>query len=215
MSRLTTVTVGPLASASANNICTSQTTAGAANLTINGSLASGGVATLDKPRRVLITDGGNDGSITFTLYGTDWNGTQCSETLQGTNGSTIYSTYDYATITQITTSGATSGSGVTVGTNGIASSRPIFLDTYGFAPVALQVDVTGSVNYTVQQSLNNPNSIGYPNVNWINSPDANVVGSTLAQQSNYAYAPFITRILLNSGTGSVTFSVIQHASPSL
>jgi hypothetical protein len=213
MSRLIVVTVGPLQAASANNICLSQTTAGAANLLINGSLASGGVATLDKPRRVLITDGGNDSGITFTLFGTDWNGSPCSEVLQGTSGSTVASTYDYATITRIATSGATSGSGVTVGTNGVASSRPVFLDPYGYATVSLQVVVTGTVNYTIQQTLDDPNSIGFPAVTWVNSSDSAVVAATATAQSNYAFAPYMTRVTLNSGSGSVVYTIIQSASP--
>ena len=48
------VTVGPLASAVANNICTSQTPTAA--LTLNGSLVTGGVAYLDTPRRILFTE---------------------------------------------------------------------------------------------------------------------------------------------------------------
>jgi hypothetical protein len=215
MSLPISVTVGPLQTASANNICLSQTTAGAADLTLNGSLVSGGVATMDTARRALITSAGDDSGITFTITGTDWNGTPCSETLTGVSGSTVQSLYDYVTITSIATSGATSGSGVTVGTSGVASSRPIFLDSYGFGTVAMQIDVTGTVDYTVQQSLNDPNILGFTSVDWINSPDSNVVNSSLAQQSNYAYAPLIVRIVLNSGTGSVRFTIIQHASPSV
>jgi len=37
-----------------NGICTQQTITGAANAVINGSLASGGVATLDVPRNVIV-----------------------------------------------------------------------------------------------------------------------------------------------------------------
>ena len=216
MSRVIRVKVGPLATASANNICLSQTTAGAASLTLNGTLVNAaGVAVLDVPRRVLVTNLGNDAGITFKLYGTDWNGTICSEVLTGTNGLTVYSLYDYATITAITTSGATSASGVTVGTNGLASSRPISLDSYGFGTVAMQVNVTGAANYTIQQSLDSAYPTGYTSIVWINSPDTNVVNSTLSQQTNYAYAPHLVRINLNSGTGSVALAVIQHASPSI
>ena len=39
------VTVGPLDAADDNGIAQSQTTAGAADLTLNGALVSGGVAT--------------------------------------------------------------------------------------------------------------------------------------------------------------------------
>ena len=61
------VTVGPLDAADDNGIAQSQTTAGAADLTLNGALVSGGVATFDSPRQVIITSGGNDTGVTFTI----------------------------------------------------------------------------------------------------------------------------------------------------
>ena len=60
------VTVGPLDAADDNGIAQSQTTAGAADLTLNGALVSGGVATFDSPRQVIITSAGNDTGVTFT-----------------------------------------------------------------------------------------------------------------------------------------------------
>ena len=107
------VTVGPLTSASANNIALSQTVTGASSVVLNGSLVSGGVATLDTPRQVLITNVGNDSGITFTVTGTTFYGNTVSQTVQGTSGSTVATTVDFATVTSITTSGSTSVSGIT------------------------------------------------------------------------------------------------------
>lgn len=208
-----TVVVGPLATASANNIATSQTPLAAGNLTINGALASGGVATLDVARRVLFTPAGAEGTNTtiWTVYGTDWNGNSISEAVAGVNNpSTTYTLYDYKTVTRIAVNKAQAGA-VTVGTNAIASSRPIFLDTFAPAPTAIQVTVSGTVNYTVRQSLDDPNTIsgGYPSVTWVSHPDTSLVAATATAQGNYAYIPRVTQILLNSGTGTVTMTVIQ------
>ena len=63
------VTVGPLASASANAICLSQTPSGAGNLTLNGALVASGVATMDKSRRVLVTTSPNSESFRFSCIG--------------------------------------------------------------------------------------------------------------------------------------------------
>lgn len=207
------VTVGPLAAASANNIALSQTPGGAGNLTLNGSTVSGGVATLDVPRRGLFTPAGAEGtnSTIWTIYGTDWNNNNVSETVTGVNNpSTVATIYDYKTITQIAVNKAQVGA-VTVGTNTVASSRPIFLDNFAPAPTALQVSVVGTVNYTVRQSLDNPNTItgGYVSVVWVNHPDSTVVAATATAQANYAYLPRIVDIQLNSGTGSVTLTAIQ------
>lgn len=210
-----TVTVGPLASAGANNIALSQTPVAAGNLTLNGSLASGGVATLDTPRRVLFTPAGAEAtnSTIWTVYGTDWNNNSVSETVVGVNNpSTVQTVYDYKTVTRIAVNKAQAGA-VTVGTNGVASSRPIFLDTFAPAPTAIQVTVTGTVNFTVRQSLDNPNTLsgGYTAVTWVNHPDSALVGATATVQGNYAYLPCIVDILLNSGTGTVTLTATQAA----
>lgn len=208
-----TVTIGPLASASANNIALSQTVTGAANVTINGALASGGVATLDNPRRVLITNVGNDSSITFTVYGTTFSGASVSETLQGTSGSTVASTVDFATVTRIATSGSTSASGITVGTNGVAGSSWVRLDSWADAQTAIQCNATGTVNYTVQVTMDDPNSPTNPvdlnAITWLNSNDTDAVTAIGDIFTNFDWTPTFARILLNSGSGSVSATFAQ------
>lgn len=202
------VTVGPSLASTANSIATSQTPLAAGNLTLTSSPFK-----LTTPQRILFTPVGaeaTNGTI-WTVSGTDWNGNTVTETVNGTNApTTAQSLYDYSTVTQIAVNKAQAGA-VTVGTNGVGSSRPIFLDTFAPAPTSLQVDVTGTVNATVQQSLNDPNSIvgGFASVNWDNHPDPNLVGLNSNVEGNYAYLPRIVRILLNSGSGSVTLTVIQ------
>jgi hypothetical protein len=221
MSRLIQATVGPLATAAANNIALTQTPLAAGNLTLNGALVVGGVASLDLPRHVIVTSAGNDSTVTFTAYGTDFSGQALvASTLGAAIGAADFGV-SFATVSRITTSAATAAA-VTVGTNTVADSRPIFLDPFGFAPTSIQVNVVGTVNYTVRQSLDNPNGatgfgvpLGMANVNWLDHPDLNVVAATTTKQSNYAYIPTICKVVLNSGTGSVTLEVIQAASPSI
>ena len=207
------VTVGPLAAASANNIALSQTTAGAANLTINGGLASGGVATLDVPRRVLITNVGNDSAITFTVYGTWMGGQTISETLQGTSGSTVATTVDFKTVTRIAVSGATSVSGVTVGTNGVAGSSWVRLDSWANAQTAIQCNATGTVNYTVQVTMDDPNDptdpVSIVNTTWLNTNDTDAITAIGDVFTNFDWTPTYARILLNSGTGTVSGTFAQ------
>ena len=206
------VTVGPLTAASANNIATAQTISGASSVAINGALASGGVATLDTPRRVLITSVGNDSGITFTVTGITFALAPVSETVTGTNASAVATNTDFAKVTSIVTSGSTAAN-ITVGTNGVAGSQWVFLDQWSIPYTAIQCNVTGTVNYTVQQTLDDPNSATYPvtipNVTWVNSNDPNVVAATTTQQTNYIFPPMFARVLLNSGTGSVTSSFNQ------
>jgi hypothetical protein len=106
---------------------------------------------------------------------------------------------------------------VTVGPNaaGGTSSSFIRLDEYAFPQIALQVVVSGSVNYTVQQTLDDPNSPTDPvasgSMTWFDHADSNLVATTTSAQGNYAYPPTFTRVVINSGTGSVTFKVTQAA----
>jgi hypothetical protein len=207
------VTVGPLAAASANAICLSQTPAVAGALTLNGALVTGGVAVLDKARRVLITCAGNESTRTFTIVGTSSSGNSLTETITGPNATTAQSVLDYKTVTSITISGAAAGA-ITVGTSGVASSRWVRLDGWAFAQVGLQVDVSGTINYTVQQTFDDPNDptnpIAAANVIWLNSTDSGVVAKDVDAQSFYAYAPTFIRITANSGTGSARLTAIQY-----
>jgi hypothetical protein len=210
-----TVTVGPLAAASANNIALSQTTAGAANLTLNGSTVTGGVAILDKPRRILVTNAGDDSTLTFTVYGTWFDGQAISEVLQGTNAGTVATTLDFATVTRIAASGATSVSGVTVGTNGVAGSRWVRFDDFAPGQITVQCDVSGTVNYSVQTTLEDPNDpfspVAIGSVTWLDALDANLVSESTAKSGYIAYAPAYARVLLNSGSGSASAILLQSS----
>ena len=76
-----------------------------AALTIGGALASGGSVTLDHARKVTITSSGNDSSISFTIVGTDVNGDDQTEELDGANAGTATSSNYFLTIASITAVG--------------------------------------------------------------------------------------------------------------
>lgn len=205
-----TVTVGPLATAVANNIALSQTPT--TTFTLNGSLVVSGVAVLDVARRVLFTPAGNESANTFTVVGTDAAGNTITDVVAGGNATATYSALDFKTVTSITLKNGAAGA-ITVGTNGVASSPWVRLDNWAFPQISIQCNVTGTVNYTVQQTLDDPNSPTDPVapylVTWVNSSDTAVVGATSTVQSNYAFVPIFARVLLNSGTGSVTARFVQ------
>jgi len=206
-----TVSVGPLASASATNVRTASGVLAAGAVTLNGSLVSDGVATFDTPRRVLFTTTADETTKTVTLTGTNWSGNPISETITLVNNSTVASVLDYKTLPSVVSSAALTGN-LSIGTNGVAASPWVFLDPWAQGNVAMQFDVTGTVNYTIQSTLNDPNDPTNPvasaDVAWIPSNDAAAVGATASIQTNFLFAPRYARILLNSGSGSVrgTFS---------
>jgi hypothetical protein len=72
----------------------------------------------------------------------------------------------------------------------------------------------GTVNYTVQGTMDDPNqawgTAPLPSaVNWINSGDAAAVGATASIATNFLFSPTYARVLLNSGSGSVTATFAQ------
>lgn len=210
--RATTLTVGPLVAASANNIALSQTPSGA--FTLNGSTAG----VLDTARRVLFTQAASESGKTYTIVGTDANGTAQTEVLSAAaSATTVQSNLDFATVTSARISTAATGA-ITIGTNGVASSRWMRMDEFASPSATLQCTVTGTVNYTVQQSMQDPNSptnsvLPYL-VTWLDHPDPNVVGSTVSWASYYNNSPLWTRILLNSGTGSAAAVIAQSGAVS-
>jgi len=205
--RPVTVTVGPLATPSANNISLSQTPTAAAGFAINGSLASGGIATLDKPRRVLFTPTGNESANTFTVVGTNASNMLQTEIIVGSNAANFFTNLDFKTVSSIRLT-ANASAAITVGTNSVASSPWVRLDDYALSQVAVQCSVSGAATYSVQQTLQDPNSqtdfVAPYSIVWLNSNDSAVVNSSVSVQTSYQYSPAFARILLTSGTGSVS-----------
>lgn len=73
----------------------------------------------------------------------------------------------------------------------------------------LSVTVTGTVNYTVQYTFDDVQASGWTagSANWVDHPS--LTTKTASLDSNLAYPATAVRIVLNSGAGSVRFTVIQ------
>ena len=218
------LTAGPYVAASANNISLSQT--GAPNaLVLNGSTAG----ILDQPRRVLFTNSGDNSAVSFLVTGTTWGNSIVSETVAG-NASTAYTNTDFLTVTSIGIVGASSApNALTVGTNTVAGTAWARLDGWAnAASVNIQTTVSGTINYTIQCTMDDPNSsrglgnnitgpnggtptITIPNVTWDSTlPAVESVGVGISL--NMAYTPVYVRALINSWTttGSMTMNVMQQ-----
>ncbi len=93
---------------------------------------------------------------------------------------------------------------------GVLYSRVNPVDNY-VSPfnVALSVRVTGTANYTVQYTFDDVFAADYTPAsgNWVDHPT--LTAQTTTKDSNIAYPVRGIRIALNSGTGSVTFTIIQ------
>jgi hypothetical protein len=98
-----------------DGVCQSQTPAagGVQNLTINGALSSGGVATFVAARFITIASAADDSARTFTVTGTDVNGRVQTEVIAGP-ATTVTGTRYFRTVTQVSVDGNTAGA-ITVG----------------------------------------------------------------------------------------------------
>jgi hypothetical protein len=206
-----------LATADDDGVAQNQTPGGAGNLTLNGALVSGGVAIFDNSRRVLVTTASDESGKTLTIFGTNRDGTPISVTMTGPNATTGQTDQDFFTVTRVAVSAAFTGN-VKVGTNGVGSSKWILLDHFKtpFA-IGLGCDVTGTVNYTVQHTFDNPHphassgNIAVPASYTLPTPfnHSSLAAQTTDADGNYAFPVQATRLLINSGTGSVLFTVSQ------
>lgn len=146
-------TLGPYAAADADGISASQTPSAAGNLLIDGALASGGIATLDTERNVLITSAGDDSDVYFEIYGRDAENKPRRERITGANAGTVRSTHIYKYVDRIYISGAASGA-VTAGTTSTNTSEWVPCDWNRNPPnTSVAVDVvSGTLTFSIEKT---------------------------------------------------------------
>lgn len=201
------VSVGPLSTATADEIAAAQTLAAPGNLTLTAT-----PYVLDAPRRVIITSVGNDSGATFAIVGTTFGGASVTEYVPGANAGIASSTIDFATVISISVDTATAND-VEVGTNEVAGSSWVRMDSWASAQSVVQVNVTGTVNYSVQTTMDDPNDPSNPtdilDVVWLDALDANLVSESTSKSGYFNQTPTFVRVLVNSGTGSVKATIAQ------
>ena len=190
-----------------NAVCLDQTKATAGSLILNGTSVVAGVAVFSLAYLVTVTSTGNDSTRTYVITGTNSSGVATTETVTGPNIATISTTRYFKTVTDVSVAGGGTVGTVRVGFGTAGVAPPIILDIHGRPDVSLQVVVSGTVTWTLQQTLDSLWDIPIPT--WFNHPDTNMVAQTVNRQGNYAYIPSAVRLLLTSGTGTATLTVVQ------
>lgn len=190
---------------------------GAGAILINGTKATGGVATFDVQRRVILHSGSDDTGITFTVFGTNQSGAPIQETVTGGNGTDIQTNLDFLTVTKITHTGSVAGT-LTAGTNGVGSS-PWQILNWNQYPMDLTISVelrTGAANFTIEHTYDDPNIL--PGTGGLNAsglayalawPDATVNGASATIETAYQIPILAFRLTTNSGTGTLVCRAIQ------
>lgn len=165
-SYLDLINLGAPAALVTNGICLSQSLASSGALTLNGSLVSGGVATLDQPRAVQAVSSGAATAV-LTVTGTDVYGATMVEniTLNGTTA--VLGKKAFKTVTGITSNAAIANP-ITVGSTDILG-LPVFVPSEGFVLAELQNGKPrgGASMYVMPFAINQTDTLAGTNQEYI------------------------------------------------
>ncbi len=171
---------------------------------------------LDTQRRVIITSGGNDTGINFTVFGTNQAGFPIQDTFAGTNGTATpaQSNLDFLTVTNITHSGSVAST-LTAGTNGVGSSMWQIIN-WNPTPINMQWVIearTGTANFTLEYTLDDPNILpmtGGLNAAGLAFPLPVTITTGSATLGTNFTTPFVAwRLTTTSGTGTLVTRALQ------
>ena len=176
---------------------------------------SGATFTGNTARQVTLVCAGNESTRTFVVTGTDVTGAVFSETVTGPNATTATTNAYFQTVTSVTISGNAAGA-ITVGMTNTAASPRVRFDDFAPSNISLQCNVSGSVTYTVQTTLDDPNDpfspVGIASMVWVSSSDTAVVAASSTKQSNFLFAPKFCRVIMTTtSTGSVSMTTLQSS----
>ena len=194
-----------LADVDDDGVFQNQTLGGAGSFTLNGAgVTSGQWVTPDLfAKQIGFASTGNISGVNFTVSGyQDKNKTiAISETIAGPNNNTVETTNYFYSIQSISASGAV-GTNTKAGPVDEAISQIIPIkrsySDKSERQVGLTFIVTGTINYTVQQTNDDVQSLTDRTFNWLDTDDTNVVSATASKNSNYIAIPQAMRVKINS-----------------
>jgi hypothetical protein len=143
--------------ADADGLGAANSSAGA-TYTLDGILTSGGTFTSADglAHRLNITDAGadNQATATYTIVGTDALGNAQSEDVTGPGiSATVETTGYFKTVTSVTIASPVAGSTADIGTVDEIEYQPIPINWRSDYGANISVNVTGTLNFTVQETF--------------------------------------------------------------
>jgi len=173
-------------------------------MTLNGALGT----SLDYARIIGIYSGADVSGANFTIVGTNSNGESITESsIVGPNNATVVSTKKFKTIVSVTPD-ATVAQNVEVGNVATTLSAESSVHPINFksdTAATYYVDVTGTINYTLQECFMNPFSNTVDNLTWVSlSALTAKTADTVAAGTARATA---VKILINSYSSGAELQV--------
>ena len=172
-------------------------TSGVAFVQIATTVGTDGLAHL-----ILITP---DGSITgnFTITGTDADGDAQTEVLTTNTTNAVTSAKYYATVTSVLAPAGIGSANVIIGWTDVNVSPIYPLDWASTAQAAITISVTGTINFTVQETL--ANVLSGVAAAW--SSIAALANKTAITSSVSVAGATAFRVLINSLTSTPTYTI--------
>lgn len=195
--------------ASGTSVAANQLLNASGAITIDGTLASGGVATLTVPAYLTVFSD-KSATVTFVASGTRPGGGTQVESIVVTASGTVTGSLSFATVTGITASAATSAT-ISVGNAIPGYTDWIPLDIYTPNQVTtISAKTSGTVNYSVEYTNEDPfdrtiQQLVAPH------PNASLTAASGDETQFTTTLMRAVRLKINSGNGSVRFTVVQQS----
>ena len=183
-----------------NGVFEDQTLGSAGDFSLDGVGVTGGewVSPDGFAKQIGFESTGNISGVTFTVTGflDKQRNLAVTETLSGPNNGTVETSNYFYAITSIAADGA-------VGTNTEAGPvdeavSPILPLNWRAGNVAMNFTVTGTIDYTVQQTFDDIQDSSNHPFTWDDHDDSNLVGATGTFNGNYIAIPVAMRVKINS-----------------
>lgn len=189
-----------LADADPNGVFEDQQLGAAGDFTLNGAGVSGGEwASPDGfAHQISFESTGNLSGVTFTItgYADAAKHIPLTEAVTGPNNATVESSGYFAVITQIAASAAV-GTNVEAGHVDEAVTNAIPLNTYSDTTL-ISADVTGTVDYTIQVTMDDPQVVANHPLTWQDIDDSALVDVTASAYSIASAGLRAIRVQINS-----------------
>jgi len=194
-----------LADVDDDGVFQNQTLGGAGNFTLNGAgVVSAEWVTPDLfAKQIGFASTGNISAVNFTIFGyEDRNKTiPISETIAGPNNNTVETTNYFYSIQSVSASGVvgtnTKAGAVNKAISQIIPTKRTYSDR-NERQIGLSFIVTGTIDYTVQQTNDNIQSLTNRNFNWLDHDDSDLVNATISKNGNYIAIAQAMRVKINS-----------------
>jgi hypothetical protein len=150
---------------------------------------------------------------TALLTGTDADDKAQTETIAAlpAGSATVESVKYFKTLTSIVPSATIGADTMDIGWVDEFVSHTLPYNWHG-GTGGLYVNVTGTIDYTIQYTNSDVQNVATSTFAWIDSNDSNVVDATTDQASNWTYPVMATRVQVNSYSSgaSIVLTIIQH-----